>query len=175
MVKMTVSFVTSSTTIALNQTAFKHPLLRRELITVRGAAAPPHMGNFRWSQGVRALSLLVVRQALLQIQHPSRSERRPEPVFIEGNDSSLAASLDYALSKQPIWLRDMFGFTPQGRSIAKLLFRRINPDRKRPGPVTVFISNPNFDVVVQVDGRTVYCPRRLRDLAEALERAGCLA
>ena len=172
---MTLSFVTSRTTVALNQTVFNHPLLRQDLRTVRGAAAPPGIGNFRWSHGVRALSLLLVRQAIQRLKESSHDRLRTEPVLIEGDDSSLAASLDYALSKQPLWLQEMFGRTPQGKPISKLLFRRINPDRKRPGPVTVFISNPSFDVVVQVDGRLVKCARQLRYLAESLERVGCVA
>jgi len=175
MIKMTLSFVTSHTTVTLNQTVFKHPLLPQDITTVRGAAAPQSVGNFRWSHGVRALSLLLVRQALQRHRDSSQGQLRPEPVCIEGKDSSLAASLDYALSKQPLWIQDMFGKTPQEKSISKLLFRRINPDRKRPGPVTVFIANPSFEVVVQVDGRLVKCARQLRYLAESLERVGCVA
>lgn len=175
MIKMTMSFVTSHTTVALNQTFFKHPLLPQEITTVRGAAAPQRVGNFRWSHGVRALSLLLVRQALRRLATPSEEHLRSEAVSIEGKDASLAASLDYALSKQPLWLQDMFGKTPQGKSISKLLFRRINPDRKRPGPVTIFIANPRFEVVVLIDGRSLKCARQLRYLAESLERMGCVA
>jgi hypothetical protein len=62
----------------------------------------------------------------------------------------------------------MFGATPQGTAISKLVFRRMNPDRKRPGPVTVFIPNADFDVVIEVDGETVNAEHQMRYLERAL-------
>ena len=58
----------------------------------------------------------------------------------------------------------MFGATPQGTLIAKLLLRRMNPDRKRPGPVTVFIPNGDFDVLIEVDGEVLQGESSLRHL-----------
>lgn len=175
MVKMTLSFVTSRRTIALNQTVFTHPLLRNEVRTIRGATAPPGVGNFRWSNGVRAVSLLLVRHAVQRLKGGSHELLRQEPALLEGYDSSLAASLDYALSKQPLWLHDMFGRTPQGKPVSRLLFGRINPDRKRPGPVMVFVSHSRFEVVVEVDGRPVTCGRQLTRIVELLECVACEA
>lgn len=175
MIKMTLNFVSDRSTVFLNQTAFIHPLLARELVTVRGSAAPHGMGNFKWSNGVRALSVLLLRHAQLLLSVRSEAQLRTEPATIEGNENSLATSLDYALSKQPIWLQDMFGSTRQGTSIAKLLFQRINPDRKRPGPVVVFISNSSLEVIVHVDGRPIESAKELRHLVESLERVRCLA
>ena len=62
----------------------------------------------------------------------------------------------------------MFGTTPQGTAISELLFRRMNPDRKRPGPGTVFISNVDFEVRVEVDGEALRGEAQLRRLEELL-------
>jgi hypothetical protein len=152
MIKMILSFVTFNSTVTLNQTRFSHPLLERHVVTIRGATAPDNIGTFRWSSGVRALSLLLTKQAVVSEARRNGLKDEYDPAAIHGGDNSLAASLDYAISKQPLWLQDMFGTTPQGTLISKLLFRRMNPDRKRPGPVTVFIANVDFDVRVAVDG-----------------------
>lgn len=174
MVGITLNFVTDRDTVFLNRTTFTHPLLPQDLVTVRGATAPPGIGNFRWSNGVRALSVLLVRHALLLVTVRSQAELSAEPATIEGTETSLAASLDYALSKQPVWLQDMFGNTRQGTSIAKLLIRRINPDRKRSGPVVLFISNSSLEVIVRVDGSRVNSAKELQRLVEVLERVGCV-
>ena len=173
MIRMTLSFVTREDSLTLHRTSFRHPLLQEEIVAIRGAAAPHSFGNFRWSSGVRALALLLVRQALVFHQRQNGGEALSEPAAIEGHDHSLAASLDYAISKQPLWLQDMFGVSPQGAQLARLLFRRINPDRKRPGPVIVFISNKEFEVRVEVDGRAIGDATELRRLQERLESQGC--
>lgn len=152
MIKMTLSFVTFNSTVTLNQTRFSHPLLGRHLVAIRGATAPEHVGTFRWSSGVRALALLLTKQAVVSEGRRNGTMNGHDPAAIHGGDNSLAASLDYAISKQPLWLQDMFGTSPQGTPLSKLLFRRMNPDRKRPGPVTVFIANADFDVCIEVDG-----------------------
>lgn len=164
MVKMVLSFVTIHPSVALNQTTFSHSLLGRRLISVRGATAPQDVGTFRWSSGVKALSLLLTRQALVSHARKDGKLDGHSPAFIDGDGESLAASLDYAISKQPLWLQDMFGTTPQGTAISKLLFRRMNPDRKRPGPVTVFIANFDFEVSIEVDGKSLQGEKPLRRL-----------
>ena len=164
MIKMILSFVTTQSTVALNQTMFSHPLLGRRLVSVRGTTAPPQAGTFRWSSGVRAVSVLLTRQAIISDARRNGHSTGDAAAAIDGHSDSLAASLDYALSKQPLWLQDMFGVTPHGKAISKLLFRRMNPDRKRPGPVTVFIPNGDFDVLIEVDGRAVQGEGALRHL-----------
>ena len=152
MSRMIISLVSDRNELMLHHTAFRHPLLLREAIAVRGSVAPNNCGNFRWSAGVKALTLLLVRHALLV--ESERLENRPSDTSasVEGEDNSPAASLDYALSKQPLWLRDMFGISAHGIPIAKLIFRRINPDRKRPGPVVIFIPRPSLAVAIEIDG-----------------------
>ena len=164
MIKMILSFVTMQSTVALNQTMFSHPLVGRRLVSVRGTTAPPQAGTFRWSSGVRAVSVLLTRQAIISEARRNGHANGDVAAAIDGHGDSLAASLDYALSKQPLWLQDMFGVTPHGKAISKLLFRRMNPDRKRPGPVTVFIPNGDFDVLIEVDGEAVQGEGALRHL-----------
>lgn len=167
MIRMKLSFVTIQDTVALNQTTFSHPLLAQRLVSVRGAMAPQNTGTFRWSSGVRALTLLLTKQALLLEARKYGVPDSP-PVAIHGYQNSLAASLDYAISKQPLWLQDMFGMTPQGLPIVKLLLKRMNPDRKRPGPVTVFIQNLDFSVEIELDGAALQGERLLRHLESCL-------
>lgn len=173
MIRMTLSFVTGENSLALNRTSFRHPLLQAEAVAIRGATAPHTFGNFRWSSGVRALALLMIRHAVVLDKRRNGSEEPFEPAAIEGGNHSLAASLDYALTKQPLWLQDMFGVSPQGGQLSRLLFRRVNPDRKRPGPVIVFIANRDFEVSVEVNGRKIHDVSDLRLLQERLEAEGC--
>lgn len=168
MITIKLTFVSEGTTVTLSKTRFRHPLLKQELVTVRGSTAPEMAGNFRWSSGVRGLALLLVKHAVAaEIGAKSAIAGGPSAA-IEGAEGSHAASLDYAISKQPRWLDDMFGTTPQGVSISKLLFRRINPDRKRPGPVTVFIPNNDFRVFIEVNGKSARGVRELLDVERRL-------
>lgn len=167
MIRMKLSFVTIQDTVALNQTVFSHPLLARRLVSVRGAMAPQNTGTFRWSSGVRALALLLIKQAQFLEARKYGVPDSP-PVAIHGYQNSLAASLDYAISKQPLWLQDMFGVTPQGLPIVKLLLKRMNPDRKRPGPVMVFIQNPDFCVEIELDGGVIQGDSSLKHLERCL-------
>jgi hypothetical protein len=93
MIKMILSFVTIHPTVALNQTTFSHQLLERRVISIRGATAPQDVGTFRWSSGVRGLSLLLTRQALLSRARKHGSASEYSPAAIEGYGDSLAASL----------------------------------------------------------------------------------
>jgi hypothetical protein len=134
---------------ALVEVAFRRgvdaPLLR----TVRGKFCYiiPAGGSFQWTRAVKALTVLLLRTAI----HGNNA-------VIQGEAGSLAASLDYALSKEPTWLSEMFGADPQGRAFARRLFYRTNPERKRTGPVIVNV-NPAIvsasRIHVYVDGTRV--------------------
>jgi hypothetical protein len=52
----------------------------------------------------------------------------------------LAASLDYAITKVPFWISEMFGTLQNGQVAARRLFLITNPNQKRPGPVTISIN-----------------------------------
>lgn len=102
---------------------------------VRGktAGAFRGAGTFHWSSGVRAAAALSIRHILSQMNATILN-------YISGGHASLASSLDYALCKQPAWLSDMFGVQKNGLPTARRLFLVTNPNQKRPGPVTVAIS-----------------------------------
>lgn len=100
--------------------------------TIRGktGGAFRYAGSFQWTSAVKALSLLLVRASL-----------SPQNSAIQGHVGSLAASLDYAISKQPAWITEMFGCDQQGISFARRLILRTNPERKRPGPVVLAVNH----------------------------------
>jgi hypothetical protein len=59
---------------------------------------------------------------------------------MSGGLGSPAASLDYALTKQPRWMCEMFGTDSGGNAFAQRLFLRTNSNRKRPGPVIISLN-----------------------------------
>jgi hypothetical protein len=98
----------------------------------KGAGAHHSAGSFQWTAAVKGLALLLVRAA-----------SGLDPHVIHGYAGSLASSLDYAISKQPVWISDMFGFDAAGTCLVRRLVLRTNPERKRPGP-TVLSVNERF-------------------------------
>jgi hypothetical protein len=105
-------------------------------ISVRGktAGAFTHAGSFHFSSAVRALCVLCLKSVIL---FKSNSDELP---ILMGDKGSLAASLDYAITKQPIWIQEMFGSDTAGHSLAQRLFNRTNSHRKRPGPVVIKVN-----------------------------------
>lgn len=106
-------------------------------VSVRGktSGAFPHAGSFHFSAAVRAACILCTKTVIC-----SQSPGDFDPPIIAGFGGSLAASLDYALTKQPGWLLDMFGYDVAGRALGPRLFNRTNSHRKRPGPVVVSVN-----------------------------------
>lgn len=151
----------------LAKTTFRHPLLGREIKAVRGktSGAYSDSGSFQWTKAVRAISVLSVKSKLFERVDCTL------PALIEGEQASLASSLDYAMDKQPVWLIDMFGADASGRSISKRLFNRTNPGRKRFGP-TVISWNTNFiprnAIKVFLDGEELRHISELKNLERVL-------
>ena len=127
-------FLTDHEEIRLDEFRFHPEGTSKPLVTLCGGSPIYCMSGsrntFAWSAGVRALTILLLKMAL----------NRPGDLSLIGHIGSPAATLDYALSKEPKWLEDFFGVTAQGHSQAKNLFGRRNSERKRPGPVEVFGS-----------------------------------
>jgi hypothetical protein len=126
-------------------------------------------GSFHWTSAVKALSLLLVGIA--------KATTLGEPVDLvrlSGQRGSLARSLDYALSKQPEWVLQMFGFDCNGQAYLRRLLRRNNPEMKRAGPVMIGI-NPNtlleIKLEIQVNGRILKDGNQLMKLTQALEES----
>jgi hypothetical protein len=105
------------------------------LTCVRGTYVPKDAsGTFPWTAGVRACALAVLKYYLF---------KESRIAGLSGGAGSAAAVLDSALLKVPIWLTDMFGNDSQGAPCARRLFRRLNPERRRPGPVQIIV-NENY-------------------------------
>ena len=108
--------------------------------SVRGKSGGAYRcaGSFQWTSAVKGLALLAAR-AVCGVEEP----------VIKGCSGSLAASLDYAISKQPMWLTEMFGCDQSGISLIRRMILRTNPERKRPGP-TVLSFNERFMPVAAI-------------------------
>jgi hypothetical protein len=120
--------------VELVETFFRSLGVGEPAVAVRGktAGAFSGAGSFQWTSAVRALCILCVRAALSE-----KDAALGVRALIQGYQGSLAASLDYAVSKQPTWLVEMCGVAKIGVANSRRLFVRSNPERKRPGPVIV--------------------------------------
>lgn len=134
----------------LVEATFVHPLLSREMISVRGktAGAFGTCGSFQWTSAVQAFAVLCIRA--------TRVDEGGCAQVLSGTVGSPAASLDYAISKEPVWLLDMLGQDSVGRSLASRLIRRTNPNMKRPGPVVLSVNQHFIDrniIKILIDGK----------------------
>ncbi len=111
--------------------------------SVRGKSGGAYRtaGSFQWTSAVRGLAYLMVQTALI-----------PESAILQGTGGSLAASLDYAISKQPMWLTEMFGSDQNGICLIRRMILRTNAERKRPGP-TVLAVNQRY---LPVEALSIY-------------------
>jgi len=119
------------------------------------------VGEFRWTAAVKALTLLLLRFRL--------SDKYE--FGLEGGKGSAAQSLDYAISKQTSWLMDMFGTDSSGKAYVKYLIKRVNPERRRPGPVRLGVNRNILlpsDFQVEVDGRDVISLEELKEIERSL-------
>lgn len=144
----------------LLETNFSHPLLGEELRCYRGQSiASGLMGGFFWTRAVQGLSVFLLRSAA-----------HNHPYVYSGQNGSLAASLDDALSKMPNWLLDMFGMTPSGKPLVRQLIARNNPQRKRPGPVSLALRSPHvLKIEVSLDEERITSPNELNWIAHCIE------
>jgi hypothetical protein len=129
-------------------------------------------GTFQWTTAVKALSLLVVKAVLTERHTPSPTDA----AALLGGAGSLAATLDYAVTKEPAWTVDMFGVDTEGRSLIRRLMKRTNTERKYPGPVTVSLNTRAISptsISIWWDGKRVEDEIALRTLErELLQQTG---
>lgn len=92
-------------------------------------------GLFQWSAAVKAFAILAVGT-----RASVSTSRNLSLMTLEGEGGSPAATLDYAIAKPTSWIVDLFGRESNGKSYARLVFKRENSERKRPGPVRVALS-----------------------------------
>ena len=156
------------TTVELYETRFVAHVRDTVKVCVRGKTCGAYQGagTFQWSSAVRALSVLAIRHNLSQ---SPVSGIAPQ---ILGELASLAASLDYAITKQPIWITEMFGTDAHGLSLVRRFVVRTNSNRKRTGPVVVALNAnafPSGSVRIFLNGKRVTESESLMKLLETLE------
>lgn len=165
---MSVEFVVGNGGVELYRTTFTSFTTFAELKSVRGKTSGAFRGHgtFQWTAAVRGLSALLVQSAL-SIGRPSIEPN------IMGGAASMAASLDYAISKGPIWMSEMFGTTSGGELLARRLFKRTNPNRKRGGPVVVSINEKmlSFDAIhIFIEHRKIIDEGEISILLDSLQK-----
>lgn len=121
---------------SLFKTEFSSGEVRVSSVRGKTSGAFSGQGTFHWSSAVRAMSILALKTAL------AVRGAECEPMIV-GERGSLAASLDYAISKETHWLIDMFG-TDGRNPLFRKVFSRTNSGRKRAGPVAVSFSKRLF-------------------------------
>lgn len=143
--------------------------MRRSLTCIRGKTSGAYLacGSFQWTSGVRGVCSAFIRFVLSE-------ESDVVDFCLIGGKSSLAASLDYAISKGPAWLGEMFGYAGSNQ-IARRIFKITNPNRKRPGPVAISVNkNLFFGEQVQIywDDKRVADPAQLYSMLIGIEEQG---
>ncbi len=166
--KLTLWFY-GSTHLELYRSSFS--LQEETRLCVRGKSQGSFSahGTFQWTPAVQALSTLLLRSVY------AKREGRDEPVGLYGESGTPASSLDYALSKEPRWLLEMFGWDDRGKAMLRRYIRRTNPERKLPGPVRLcfskeFLQTCSIEIVLNdllVVDQTV-----LHSLIESVEYGG---
>lgn len=154
------------------ETRFTTTPLATPRVSVRGktSGALRDAGTFQWTAGVRALCVLFLKGAL------SKAGGGGDTLLI-GGYGTLAASLDYATSKQPSWLIEMFGADSLGRCEFIRLVNRTNTERKRPGPTVIALKAGVVEeaaIEVFLNGRPVSSASALGDILAGLIEGGNL-
>jgi hypothetical protein len=157
--------------VELIETRFEGPLNKGPIVAIRGKTigAFKNVGTFQWTSAVRALCVLCVRSVIAGLDRKSIAGQ------LSGLKSSLAASLDYALSKQPAWLREVCGSDPQGNAYIRKLIVRTNPERKRPGPVVLGLNERSIqveDIHIFWDRKRLASKEELQKLLVAINTEG---
>lgn len=127
-------YFVDSTDPILVKVIYHAEVASKEILSVRGktGGAFDTECTFQWTAAVQGLCALLLKKAVCV--NPR------EEVTLSGGQGSVAASLDYALDKQPAWLADMFGLAADGNTVARKILRRTNPGRKSKGPVVIGIN-----------------------------------
>lgn len=165
-------YFSSSRQTELTRCEFTQRHYPSPLLSVRGKTNGAYQGagTFQWSTGVRGVCYLALRTILSSL--PEGASIQP---YIMGEKETLAASLDYAISKQPDWIVEMFGRDKVGNAFAKRLFNRTNAERKRAGPVVVAFNEHILspaNISIALDGKLIRDCETLALIANHVERQG---
>jgi hypothetical protein len=163
--ELCLEFLVEASRCYLDRTTFSHPLLSRQIQAQRGVSVRRGISSFHWSRGVQGLSVLCAQAVL------SRLTGAGTPSIV-GEVGSLALSLDYALSKESAWLSQIFGQDSDGRPLLRRMVTRVNPERKRPGPVEVSLKpEVVHSIRLKVDGREITGQADVEALLHGLQHA----
>lgn len=161
-----------SKSLTLEKSKFIHPLLNTPIFSHRGrSSAYGKNGSFIWTAGVKGVATLVLRAAARVYKSEQIESVGPDLI---GGAGSIAASLDYSLSKEPQWLGEMFGLDSEGRPLLRRLISCTNPNRKRGDKVAISLkklSEPSM-VRIVVDGKHCTDPALLYQYADTIEFGG---
>ena len=125
-------------------------------------------GLFQWSSAVKAFAELAVGTRAWVA-----NDKKGEPFALSGEANSKAASLDFAISKPTSWIVDLFGREISEKSVAKVVFKRENSERKLPGPVRIFLNSALFSggtLKIFLDGVELQNAQALKQLFISLEQ-----
>lgn len=142
----------------------------RTLTCIRGKTSGAYLacGSFQWTSGVRGVCAVFLRFMISEMSDLV-------DCCLVGRKGSLAASLDYALSKGPAWLGEMFGNGVKGQQTARRMVKVSNPNRKRPGPVAISVNKNavSWDQVrIYWDDRLVTDVAQLHAMLVGIEEQG---
>ncbi len=142
-----------------------------EIVSVRGktGGAYKNTGSFQWTPGVKGVVLVLIKALLRHLNNIDSCM----PV-LEGTRGSLAASLDYALDRQPEWLFDMFGKEEDGNAYLRRLLLRSNPGMRLPGPVGISLNEqllPARSIKVYFSETPVRHTEELNRLIDTISRS----
>ena len=156
--------------LELIKTTFRTPVVKEEVIAIRGKTAGAFGTNvtFQWTSAVQAISILLLRAA----GHGLRNFKSLLPL-LQGEKNTLAASLDAAIYKGVAWL-DLFGANSSGESLSRRILTRSNPGRRRAGPVMLALNEhvlPNKAIAVYIDELRVEDSKVIERYANVIETA----
>ncbi len=137
-------------------------------ISVRGKTegASKAQGTFQWSSAVKSLAILLLRHCAQE-----SNQTLDKDATLSGEKGSLACSLDYALSKQPLWLLDMFGTDSKGKNLLRTFLQISNSSLKYPGPVIIRVNEkrlPPEEITVFLEDQKIDCSNELATLARMI-------
>jgi hypothetical protein len=148
---------------SLWEITFEAPMLNKVRRSIRGKNVYGSIeGNFPWSSAVKALCLLVIGEFINRQTDPRT------PFLLTGGLKSPASTLDFALDKEPTWMKDVFGVDRNNVSLIRKLIQRVNP-RQRKNEELVISFREHANQALEIDLRTSFGKRAIdKDEASAL-------
>lgn len=165
----------------VDEISFSHPLLptQRRLVRGRESTVAIHGASLPWTSATKALTVLALRSAaLVRRSSPSSDFSQLKNSLLQaalvGRAGSAARTLDYAISKRPNWVVDLFHFDSEGSSLVGRFFWRVNSEGRRPGPISISFNPHMFSarsIVIRKGGKEITNAEQLLRLAESLEQS----